>query len=289
MALRCQGRGGGGGGADPHLDEVRTAAYADDWAFYMSSWADLRILGPLMTAYNRASGGATNWSKCDGLRLGTLQGSVPDRALLDDPRVGDMRDIRWRDVDNDEVHAGCNVRIVHNAPMPELNGKAGHAVSSLGLGSWVVAVGERRFTIPASELEVMPTRYLGIHLGGPQSVKRMWESKVVGAISRRFEQLLVTGLPATLAGRCMVQKTLLFSKVVFYVTNQSMPGFETVLNQWKKELSEVLWASQAGNERVAAGDHRGRPPALVHHECVVQDHRDRGARARWTQWPSRPA
>ena len=51
---------------------VRCIAYADDIAIYLANFTDLRGLGPLMRDYNTASGARTNWTKCDGLRLGTL-------------------------------------------------------------------------------------------------------------------------------------------------------------------------------------------------------------------------
>ena len=60
--------------------EARVMAYADDLKLYMAGYESLRGLGPIMRDYNLASGADSNWSKCDGLRLGTLKGIAPHPA-----------------------------------------------------------------------------------------------------------------------------------------------------------------------------------------------------------------
>ena len=42
------------------------------------------------------------------------------------------------------------------------------------------------YILPADVIDVLPTRYLGAYLGGPLAVRRVWDSKIAGALTRRL-------------------------------------------------------------------------------------------------------
>ena len=126
---------------------------------------------------------------------------------------------------------------------------------------------------------MLATRYLGIYLGGPQAVRRDWSERISGSLTARIQQIVSAGVPPSCYGRATAQKTLVISKVVFYATNQMPVNFSPLLNAWTRELWDLYFSTRAGDEREAAGEARGRPPTLVRHATVVQDHGDGGARA----------
>ena len=91
--------------------EVVCTAYADDLSIFLRSFDGLATVGPIMDTYHLASGAATNWGKTEGLRFGSLRGVSPTAAELDAAGVGDLRRVRWMDVDTDTVHTGCTAQI----------------------------------------------------------------------------------------------------------------------------------------------------------------------------------
>ena len=233
-----------------------------------------------MRDFNTASGAASNYGKCDGLRMGSLRGVPPPAAVLRAQALGGLRDIRWRDLDSDAVHTGFDCKITRSSAGSAPVGSRGVALSPRG-GGWLVEVSGRRWVIPTDHLAILPTRYLGIQLGGRTQcgVRGMPRCSRVPAVAGRLQSLRATGLPATIYGRTTVIKTLVFSKAIFYLTNQAPIGLDDIVRDWSRTLTDVQWTTAAGDEREAAGERRGHPPALVAHDTAVQDHGDFGARA----------
>ena len=112
-------------------------------------------------------------------------------------------------------------------------------------------------------MRVLPTRYLGIFLGGPKAVQHHWETKVAGSVTRRIEDPMRVGLPNTGYGRATVQKTLVISKVVFQATNQAPPNITPILDQWQRQMCCRTCTGQpepATNERRGGSAVAGHPP-----------------------------
>ena len=172
-------------------EEVRAVAYADDLAVYMAGFADLPIFGAEMRDYNQASGARSNWDKCDGLRLGALRGTLPDLNALAAADIGPMHRVRWRDLDNDHIHVGCDCQVEPNSHSPNLLGKKGVVLRAAAQAAhWVVEVAGDHYTLPDAALSVLPTRYLGVFLGGTLSVQRHWEQHIAPRVTSKVQQLL---------------------------------------------------------------------------------------------------
>ena len=131
----------------------------------------------------------------------------------------------------------------------------------------------------SAHLRVTATRFLGPWLGGDGAVARAWEARVVSGIADRLESLRAAGLPSTVYGRILCQKNLLFGKAVFFVMNQLPSNLGGMLANWQSQFSDLLWSTTSGDHRAAAGEQRGRPPALVRLSTASQDHSDGGCRA----------
>ena len=102
---------------------------------------------------------------------------------------------------------------------------------------------------------------------------------MVSGIADRLESLRAAGLPGTVYGRVLCQKNLLFGKAVFFVMNQLPSNLGGMLKDWQSQFADLLWSTTSGDHRAAAGEQRGRPPALVRLSTAAQDHSDGGCRA----------
>ena len=171
--------------------EVVATAYADDLTIFLRGFHGLAVVGPIMEDYHLAAGAATNWGKTEGLRLGSLRGALPG-AAVDAPGVGDLRRIRWLDIDSDAVHAGCTAQVWGLPDRPQLNLKPCVVLADGGGGRWEVDVGGNRFAVATAHLRVTATRFLGPWLGGDEAVARAWEARVVSGIADRKGELLTT-------------------------------------------------------------------------------------------------
>ena len=63
----------------------------------------------------------------------------------------------------------------------------------------------REIVLPTPALEVKPTRYLGIYLGGPQAVLRDWQTRISGSLTERLLDVLRAGIPRSCYGKAMEQ------------------------------------------------------------------------------------
>ena len=257
-------------------EEVRASGYADDVTIYLSGFARLLDLEPLMVDYHCAAGAATNWGKTLGLRLGALRGAMPTAAELD--RMGALASIRWQDEGTDEVHAGCEVEVDGLPSRPDVNLQKGLVTQQLPSG-WEVQIGDALHVFDTRNLRVLACRHLGIWLGGPHAVRAAWVQRVAGKMAERLNSLRATGLPASVYGRVVVQKVLFLGIAVFYATNQVPFGMRALVDGWSQDCWRLFWATTSEEERAAAGQHGGRAPSLVRHATAVQDHADGGVRA----------
>ena len=87
------------------------------------------------------------------------------------------------------------------------------------------------------------------------------------------------GLPKSYYGRILIQKVLLMGMAVFFVTKQCPSSMGALLQAWSRDCWDLLWSTDSGDQRAAAGGVRGRPPSLARHVTAVQDHCDGGIRA----------
>ena len=257
--------------------EARCMAYADDLAIYLSAFASLPRVAEIVRTYNMASGADTNWRKCDGLRLGSLRGQHVPHQVLTHPSMQGMTEVRWRDLDSTQIHAGCDCEVAPTGP-PHLCGKKVIAVNR-NYTAWEVQVGTTTEVVREDDLHILPTRYLGIYLGSPEAVQRRWDTHVSGTLTDALAALTRVGVPRTISGRVLGQKNLAIAKVVFQLTNQSPPQWNQPQEAWQQQLTDFLWTTRAGDEREAAGQQRNRPPALVTLDAIAQDHSNGGARA----------
>ena len=82
-----------------------------------------------------------------------------------------------------------------------------------------------------------------------------------------------------MVARRLPRRTPSLALVIFHLTNQSPPDLGGILDLWSRDIWDMYWSTKAGEERVANGDQRGRPPSLARHGSEVQDHADGGTRA----------
>ena len=122
-------------------------------------------------------------------------------------------------------------------------------------------------------------RYLGIWLGSPAAVQQKWDERVRDRIEQRLHALRAAGLPASVYGRVIVSKVLLAGIAVFYVTNQTPRDYRMLVEKLSSDIWLLLWETETGQRRDAAGEARGRPPDCVRRSTCVQDHADGGCRA----------
>ena len=136
-------------------------------------------------------------------------------------------------------------------------------------------MGGDEHTLPASALSVLPTRYLGVFLGGTLTVQRHWEQHIAPRVTSKIQQLLHAGLPKTCYGRTLAIKTHAFASVIFHITNQAPFDLDPILGNWTRQFWDLYWATDAWQKNPAGG----HPPSLVRHTTEVQDHSDGGTRA----------
>ena len=112
-----------------------------------------------------------------------------------------------------------------------------------------------------------------------KAVARAWDTRIIARIADRLEALRASGIPRSVYGRVLLQKNLLFGKAVFFATNQVPLGMATMVEDWQRSFTDLLWSTTSGDHRASAGAQRGRPPSLVRLPTAVQDHSDGGCRA----------
>ena len=121
-------------------------------------------------------------------------------------------------------------------------------------------------------------RYLGIHLGGDKAVEKQWRDSIAVRVEKKLAGIWARGIPRSIFGRVAVQKNLVIATAVFYMTNQSPGNIRELLAGWARRLWDLIWATGAGEARLASGD-RLLPTSLVSHDTLIQDHADGGVRA----------
>ena len=132
-------------------------------------------------------------------------------------------------------------------------------------------------TVKANGVEAVGVvRYLGIFLGVPEGVARVWAARTTGRIQQKAERWRERRPPATRQGRAVALRNSILAQAWYLVENQTPPRLSAMLEAWREEG----WSFVAGSGGAAREEGcRGLTVATnVSHVMLLQDYAEGGRR-----------
>jgi exonuclease III len=117
------------------------------------------------------------------------------------------------------------------------------------------------------------TRILGVHIGPPNQVDKIWKEKTVNRVIQKFALWSQKYLPSSIEGKNTVIKNSVLACVWYLIEHQTPPDLDSLMTT----LQKLAWSFHAQTHLSIINNTNGIHP--ISHKTLIQDHPEGGARA----------